>query len=558
MRFFSQHPVSADTGTAVGLRAHTYAIRLMVGCALLLFHSELVIAQELLASDPARDGITQPFWVSEVAQLADPYVHDPSFLVAKFGLDHFAGSNAADFGGWISAPLSNGDIVTVGLVPAWGAANSSSGLWNLGLVRYNAAGMRVSWANPGGFGFFGNQYLVYPNVDPPQYQYLRDVKVANGWIYVLVDVQQQSQVGLGRQDVRIVEVREDGSSFTSWPTFGYAGAQSEDTVDFYGAQMVPMSTESMIVAATAYDENSGYVAVSRLAILSGGTVNQDVTWGEPYGGFGSFDQVEFYVPPNSDCVADFLCTATASFATKATGVETSDFYVAGSIQWDGADWDPYAVKISGLTGWPKSEFGLNGWSTAPFDEPDSSATDYAEGLYVYRDEVYVAAQVDRGCHPGVGMAKLDGATGDYITAFGDNGKIIFGGRTFDDPNCFNPPDDTIPLALAATGGRLGIAGYSLYTDQGDNTLADPMLAVIAAVTGEVLSFSTYPALRADGSRYGDAILGSIFGGPDPTSPFTVGGQGRDASAGNTLSFLTGRFIPVSADRIFASGMGAPD
>ncbi|MGH8174170.1 MAG: hypothetical protein ACREPX_13595, partial [Rhodanobacteraceae bacterium] len=322
-------------------------------------------------------------WLPEVIDLADRYVHDPSLFGGTFGLDHFAGANSSDFAGWISAPLSNGDILTVGLVPAWGGADPANGLWNLGLVRYDGAGHRVAWPNAGNYGFFANQYLVYPNVDPPQYQYLRDVKVANGWIYVLVDVQQQSKSGLGRQDVRIVQVREDGSSFTSWPTFGYAGSPDLDNVDFYGAQMVPMSAQMMIVAATGYDMAGGFVAVSRLAILPGGTVNQDPGWGDPYGGPGSFDQVRYYFPPDDYCAAGSLCTVTASFAVKPTGFDFGDFYVAGSRQYDGADWDPYALKISSLSGDPKPEFTPDGWSAAPFDQPDSNFTDYAEGLYVY-------------------------------------------------------------------------------------------------------------------------------------------------------------------------------
>lgn len=537
--------------------AQRFRARVVAGAllCLALFSTSVLGAAE---SEPRSTPRPEMPWLPTVIQALDPYVPDPSLFGGRLALDHFASGNSADFAGWISAPLSNGDIVTVGLVSAWGSGNSSSGLRNLGLVHYNAVGQRVAWTNAGSYGFNGNEYLVYPNVDPPQYQYLRDVKVANGWIYILVDVQQQAQSGLGRQDVRVVQVREDGSSFTSWPTFGYSFDAQLDDADFYGAQMVLMSPTMMIVAATGYDIFAGYVAVTRLLIQSNGVVTEDPEFGYPYGGDTSLDYVRFYGAPADYCAAGNHCTLTASFAMKPVGVDSDDFYVAGSRRWDGDDWDPYAVKISSITGHTKPEFTPDGFSSAPFDQPNSSFADYAQGLYVYQDEVYIGVQVDRGCHPGIGVAKLNGATGDYITSFGDGGQIVFGGRTRDDPDCFNPPDDDIPLSLSATGGRLGIAGYSHWTDQGDAEHFDPMLAVVDAATGSVMSFRSYPALRADGSRLGDAILGSIFGGPSPTSPFTVGGQGRDASAGNTLSFMTGRFIPASADRIFASNFGQGD
>ncbi len=41
--------------------------------------------------------------------------------------------------------------------------------------------------------------------------------------------------------------------------------------------------------------------------------------------------------------------------------------------------------------------------------------------------------------------------------------------------------------------------------------------------------------------------------PDFHIAMAVAGNGRDASAGNTVSYITGRLILVSSDRSFASG-----
>ena len=52
---------------------------------------------------------------------------------------------------------------------------------------------------------------------------------------------------------------------------------------------------------------------------------------------------------------------------------------------------------------------------------------------------------------------------------------------------------------------------------------------------------------------GDAIFYSVIGGPDAISPFIAAGNRRDTLTGNTLSYLTGMFIPDS-DLIFANNI----
>lgn len=486
-------------------------------------------------------------WTPDVIQAIEPYA-------GPLGLDHFAGPNNADQMGRVTAALSNGDRVVVGLVPKYGGLNPANGLWNIGFVRYNPAGQRVAWPSPDDHGFFGGQYMVHPNLDQPSYLYLRDVQVRNGWIYVLADVQQQTQVGLGRQDVRILQMREDGSAFTEWPVFGYPAANGPDQEDFYGAQMAFVSNNRMIVGATAWDDIGPYPVATRLEVLGNGAVSLDNGWGSPYGGSGSFNRIIRYYPPASYCAAGTQCNATVGYTVNQVGFATQDdFYLGGSRQWDGDNWDAFALKISSLDGSTKLEFSDDGWSSVQFDQPDSPFTDssdYGRGLYVYQDDVYLAAEVDRGCHPGFGLAKLNGATGEYVTGFGSGGVVVYGGVSYDDPGCGNLGDDDIPFAMSATGGRLGIVGYSHWTDQGGTEFYDPRLTVINAVDGSLIHSARHPVKRPDGSRLGDAVLYSVYGGPSPDSPFTVAGDGRDASAGNTLSFLSGR---LGLDSIFANG-----
>ncbi|MEP7096332.1 MAG: hypothetical protein ABI748_01610, partial [Dokdonella sp.] len=443
-----------------------------------------------------------------------------------------------------------------------GSCGDGTQLCSIGLVRYTPTGQRVTWPNAGPNGRFSNNYVVYPgSFSALKYQYLRDVKVRGNYIDVLVD---QPDVGhpaltLGHRNVSIITFRDDGSYVSEWVAFGQ-GYQPQDNEDFYGAQMIQMDGTTMIVAATAYDVVGPYIAVTRGQIAANGHLSGVGGWGTAYGTPPNTIPLSYlhrYFAPGSYCGSG-SCDVTAGYVAKQVGFPVqTDFYVAGSIHIGGNNWDPIALKVSSVDGSEKTEFNSTGWSRAVFDDAGSTLDDRAAGLYVFQDDVYMAAQVSRKCSNGIGLAKLDGATGANNTAFGAGGKIVFGGQG-NSPICFIGGDIDVPFSIAATGGRIGIAGYKSYKPPVSGYRVDPMLAVVNAASGQVISFDSYPVTRTDGSRYGDAILFGIYGGNLPTSPFTVAGYGRDANAGNTLSYVTGKLIPVSSDRIFANNFGNGD
>ena len=505
----------------------------------------------------SMDSLDTP-WIPEVIQAVDAYVPDPAFINGRMGLDHFADSNSLDQQGSVTAALANGNIVVAGLVPdgvAGGQCGDGTRLCSIGLVHYKPTGQRVAWPNAGANGRYSNNYVVFAGgSSSPSYQYLRDVKVRGNLIDVLVDRPDTTRSGLGRADVEIVTFFDTGELEGYNTAFGSSasGAESED---FYGAQMVYMNSSTMIVAATAYDSIGPYVAVTRMVTDTNQTPTKDASWGQPYNPAPNtfyYNRLIRYFAPSGYCGGG-ACDATASYVAKQEGFATqTDFYVAGSIHISGNDWDSYALKISSADGSTKSEFNITGWSRAVFNEPNSTLDDRAAGLYVYQDDVYMAAQVARKCHNGIGLAKLNGATGAYITAFGGSGKVVFGGQG-NATLCYFGNNRDVPFAISATGGRIGVAGYGATGGiVGGGTNIDPMLAVVDAVNGSLLDFARHPILRANGTRAGDGVLYSVYGGPSGTSPFTVSGNGRDTSAGNTLSYLVGRFVPVSADRIFAN------
>ncbi|MEO8010395.1 MAG: hypothetical protein ABI650_01995, partial [Dokdonella sp.] len=216
------------------------------------------VAQPAAAVARDAESATHAPWDTDAVLAIGDYVQSPSFNNRRFYVDHFAGPSNADAVGALAAQLSNGDIVVAGLVPnfqASGTCNNGAAMCNVGLVRYTSSGVRIRWPDPNGFGFFNNNYLIYPNNAASGYQYIRDVKVQNGTIYVLLDVPNASQAGLGRQNTSILTFSENGRPRGSISVFGLSSTGS-DAEDFYGAQMAFTGTGRLIVTATDYDGTS--------------------------------------------------------------------------------------------------------------------------------------------------------------------------------------------------------------------------------------------------------------------------------------------------------------
>ena len=523
--------------------------------ALLATSTGAIHAQSRIGAAAAAATTAEVPWLPDVIAVADTYLFDSAFNQGHYIVDHFAGPIAADEAGVFTAQMSNGDSVVAGLVPSFGAlgtCNNGTDLCRLGLVRYNAQGVRVPWSNPGAYGFNADEYVIYPATNTTaKYQFIRDLKVGtNDQIYVMVDT------GLpllaGTKNVEIESFGSDGGFIQSLGVFGLGGGG--DTTDFYGAQIGYINNQYVWVMATGYPTQGGpYIAANRLKIEVNKLLSQDPAWGSFYSG-QSGNRLVMYRAPGGYC-GNVNCEVTASYAMASENSNGGYMYIGGSVYIAGSNWDPIVLKINYSNGQADTTFNGTGWSRVAFDEPASSLNDLIAGLYVYHNEVYLAAQVARKCFQGIGLAKLNGANGQNQTAFGSGGKIVFGGQG-NDPICYAyGHQKAVPYAIAATLGRIGVVGYqgskSIVTN---DYLIDPMLAVVNAVNGSVISFDSYPLRRTDGSRSGDAIMADIYGGALSTSAFTVSGFGRDTNAGNTLSYVTGRFI--SSDRIFGSGFGA--
>ena len=493
-------------------------------------------------------------WMPQSVQAIDPYLPDSGFNNGHFVLDHFQGPNGADEVGGFAARLSNGDIVVAGLVPDFGTVGTcgdGTNVCSIGLVRYSPAGLRQTWVDPGSYGHFQDQYVIYGEIISGHHtiRYIRDVKISNGIIYVLVDV---NDIYGNRGNVAIYAFAEAGQPLYNQTIFGSAEPIYQgDPQQFTGAQMVFVSQSRLIVAATASPNNGDptFLSIARLTV-NGQQLVVDPAWGQAYQG-GPNRSVNFHAPTSPFCATNASCSSYATYAVKAEGSASTDIYVGGSYQFSGNDWNVFVLKISSETGAIKPEFSPTGWRSLSFNQPGSTLNDRAAGLYVDQDNVYVAAQVAQKCNPGIGIAKLSNSTGALDTLFGTNGKNVFGGDA-GHPYCYGYFNDEVPIAMSITGGRIGIVGYRHFTNQYLVGLYDPTLAVVDASNGAILDFDTLPVTRADGTRYGDAVLSSVFSDPGSNS-FIVAGNGRDAANSNTLSYITGIFVPSSADRIFGNG-----
>lgn len=104
---------------------------------------------------PLRYLLPLLLWMVALPAFALPhtYVPDPTFNGGNFYEDAFAGDSTqldASFEGGKIVRLANGDVVLAAVVRHPYASVSTDGAFELGFVRYNAAGVRVPWPNPQG------------------------------------------------------------------------------------------------------------------------------------------------------------------------------------------------------------------------------------------------------------------------------------------------------------------------------------------------------------------------------------------------------------------------
>jgi hypothetical protein len=120
------------------------------------------------------------------AATAVEYVPDATFNAGRYLVDAFSGPDTRWYQGQRIARLPGGGYVVAAMVP-----RRDAGAYAVGLVRYDASGVRQSWANPGVYGVSDKQYVIYDplNVTLRHVAGIADLVVANGRLFVLANVQ---------------------------------------------------------------------------------------------------------------------------------------------------------------------------------------------------------------------------------------------------------------------------------------------------------------------------------------------------------------------------------
>jgi len=452
------------------------------------------------------------------AQYTEPYLPDPAFNAGITLEDRFAGADSSDFLAQRIAVLADGDVVVAGLVPAAGHGNVAGGLFNIGLVRYGPNGERRAWANPAPWhSHYGNRYVVFDNDDTQRYTAIRDLKVADGYIHVLADWQ---NAGAGLGDVHLLVFDDSGAYAGHVVPFGSGFAE-------YGAALVLNDYLLTLPGGATLSRNAVYAVASyvggglrtittlrRYSRGIDGSLTVDATFG-PHGN-GAID----LFAPGSACVAGSFCSAEAkAMAATRLGTPEPVLYIAAETRWQGDNTDVVVFAVEGSNGTPHQPFGQGavvqafnrGGSLA--DTPVAIAAESgASRPGIDIDRIYVAASVTQNCARGIGLLVMEqsGALAADFSPFGS--KLVRGGS--DDPACSATRQHEDPAAMALFADRIAIAGTHTVSSPIFGFSRDPMLAVIdngAAMEnrGGLLELGSFPALRADLGRWGDAGYASL-------------------------------------------------
>lgn len=569
----------ATVGTAVGpeprIRTGRWCAPLLaVALAVALAVTSLPVAAQMSGDDVATHAMSAepllpyadnadeqtPPILDAINAVSDyPLAHDKGFNNGNWYGDAFAGSSSNYNLGQRIVRLANGDVVVAGVVAAVGATNAHGN--NLGLVRYNSAGVRVAWANPGGFGHYDKNYIIYPNTTGADISGVADMVVGGNRIFLLLN----RTLSSGARTTQLKSFTLDGVSDAPVDNPLLKNGQ-ENT----GAGLVyyqhNLATESpaykLAVIGTRFENGMGRPVYRRYAvtgyIASADTGVQDI---HPAGLGDCSTTIQ-----TGGCIA----TAVTSVGWISGNWLPPRIYVTGVRTWNlhPDDTDYFVTRIIGGdgtgVGYWDSSFGTGGTRSLAWDVAGNNR-DYATAIVAYRtdtnntsDRVYAVGQVAQTCTPGIGIAAFN-HNGTAYTGIGAGGKLLFGGSP---GNCGQYIFRGADYANAATVGgyyansaTIVIAGMSTWwpcligSCGGVEVNVDPMLAVVSADNGAILEQRDFPVQPGGRIRHGG--LYDIIN--DGGKYVTTGDDRYFNTAPNypgRQEFVTARFV---LDRIFGNG-----
>jgi hypothetical protein len=510
-----------------GFNTGTHSIAPVCGC------SRALLAGLLLAWMSLWPGIT-------TAQ-GTPLGIDPAFNGGYPLEDRFAGTSAANYAAQRIARLNNGDVVVAGIVPlAFGTTGR-----NLGLVRYSQSGERLAWTNPSEtYVSFFNRYLTYPNNGVDNYVRVSGITVMGSRIYVQLD----RAISVSDIDSQIVAFSDDGQFIGSYGAFTTGLREDGAGIVSYSYPTVPgLFARRLIAVATYIGANDRrIVTIKRFAIGGDGTLSVDTSFG-PYG--NGANDILF---PDIACQAQTLCSGIATdVAIAGNDTISPRVYVAAYNRLDGvSDLRPAIVGINGATGSVLSNFGASGvffpvgvgvtmFGAFPpriaaelVDTEPGGSFDRVVLLspFLFSGEGRGIVQRFK-----VGPPAGDGISYETFAQEPTPGTFVFG-------CCANMTSVALEGAFIAVAGDNGSAQY--------NPL---ILRIYDSGTSISSSWKEHPALRSNGTRWGNLTWYDVIStGNGDGSFLTTGQMGDDDSGTGKVQFSTLRYTP-SPEFVFADG-----
>lgn len=495
-----------------------------------------------------------PWDATVIASLdSDPYWTDPAFHGGQYIEDAFySNQNAPNnfFSGRKVVRLPNGDLVTAALVKNPNG-NQTNGRWNIGLVRYDAAGSaRVAWPNGGAYAHANGEYLVFPKTDTAYFSGIEDIRAIDGRILVAVN---HDFGGADDVDTHVLVFGEDGSFQSNIRVFGSAMAEYVAGMEVY--ETVGGEPQVLVVATQAPRESAG-----------GGI-------GRPMFGRWTLEASGALTPEAGPMsLATHWCADTgrdcrpAGIALGFRGTGVPAIYVVNRYYQTAADQPGWSIAITKINsnGVADAEWPSYWWYTrddlsagAHYNWPvaiEVRTTGLGIPSSPYRDTVFVASEIERSCGNGVIVDRYDENHNPGIPA-------IFGGSAASASLCeaIGEPVDW-PIDMDLSGDRLAVVGYGSYSPfaiPGQPPPEDQTDAFVAIL--DAGSDLDVPLLDFQDYRYpigGARDRHTAFRGVTSTAAghFVAVGTNRFRNADDVPASLRGKtsvaILGIAPDRIF--------
>lgn len=514
-------------------------------------------ADGFVDNDPAD--APAPWTPAAVAGLTDePYSADPGFHGGEYIEDaFFANQNGATnyFDGKKVVRLGNGDIVAAALVKNPNG-NQTNGLWNIGLVRYDAAGaQRLAWSNAGTYAHAGGQYVVFPKTDTANYSWIQDIKAIDGKILVAVNL---NFGGSDDIDTQILVFGEDGSFKDEERAFGSGAAEYVGGMEVYQPAQISSKPQVLVVATSAPRDSAGggigRPQFRRYSLEAGGALTDET-------GVLALN-THWCADVGRDCRPAGIALGFRGF------LNTPSIYVVNRYYQPAADQPGWSVAVTKIdpNGSADSSWPGNWWYQREDGTPGAhrnwpvaiAVRTSGLGLPVspYRDSVFVISETDRPCGNGI-----------LALRFEYDGSLspgrIFGGSNASGALCtaIGRPTDW-PVDVALSGDRLAVAGFGRTHSIviGGEASTNAFVAILDTTNAGApalldLRDYTYP-IRGARERH------SGFWGITPTENgrFVAVGDSRFRTADSVPESLRGKtsvaLLGIAPDRIFGNGFGS--